>query len=60
MQFNLLGESDEHLKDKILSGHVDYPFFVSPKAKDLMSHMMSVEPRERLSIQGVSENSAKN
>lgn len=48
-----LAESDPELKNNIRNVVIDYPFYITPKCKDLLVKMLRVDPKERLSIDEV-------
>lgn len=53
MTFFHLAESDPELKNNIRNVVVDYPFYITPKCKDLLVKMLRVDAKERLTIDEV-------
>ncbi|CAD8110744.1 unnamed protein product [Paramecium sonneborni] len=53
--FPFRGNSEKDLFKKICLGKIEYPSFVSFSAKQLISAMLRVDPKERLSMQEVQQ-----
>ncbi|CAD8105742.1 unnamed protein product [Paramecium sonneborni] len=53
--FPFRGNSEKDLNKKICLGKIEYPSFISPLVKQLISGMLRVDPKERLSIQEVQQ-----
>lgn len=50
-------EDEDKLQDIIESGKVDYPDFLSEDAKDLMKHLLELDPRRRYSLSSIKKHS---
>ena len=46
-------EKDPELKNNIRNVNLEYPFFITPKCKDLIVRMLKVDPMSRLTISQV-------
>ncbi|CAD8201605.1 unnamed protein product [Paramecium octaurelia] len=53
--FPFRGNSEKDLNKKICLGKIEYPSFVSFQAKQLISGMLKVDPKERLTMQEVQQ-----